>query len=304
MAREYEDPRALRRATPDEVPKEKLWSLDGVWEIEHNLIERYLHSAASDNVGHRAAQFQRPHERLQAALKDGEGLTNRIRNFFPVDVSQSGALMREAQVGDLRRYAPSSTNVGFLLALTWLTISIEVAIFLLMWVLGFGGNLLTVLVGILLAVFGYLSGEGLGRILTRRKNEQRVLPWIYLISGLVGIIGLTSIRALAARQAASEGEDISGLIAVVVTTFLLALAVAVFHAAHMERSERRKRLVDDMFMCQQWHSKQNIIRACDNDHWREVYEHEVQRIMAHDTVPRDVAEEKQADDNGSIHATS
>jgi len=122
----------------------------------------------------------------------------------------------------------------------------------------------------------------MGRLLTRRKHEQRMLPWIFLISGLVGIIGLTTIRALAARQAATEGEDVSGLIAVVGTTFLLALAVAVFHGAHMERSEKRKQTIDDMFLCQQWQSKQNITRSCDNGHWRKVYENEVHRIMSHD----------------------
>ena len=283
MANDNDDPRVLRRATPNEVPRDTMWSIDGVWAVEHNLIEKYLHVAASDNVGNRAAQFQRPQERLDAALKDGAGLPGRIKNFFPVDDNQNARLKHDAEVGELRRRAPSSAGVAFLLVATWLTFSIEVAIFSLMWVLGLGGNLLTVMVGVLLAVFGYLAGEGLGRLLTRKSHEQRVLPWIFLVSGLVGIIGLTAIRALAARSAAAEGEDISGLIAVVGTTFLLAMGIAVFHSAHMDRSERRKHLVDDMFLCQQWHSKQNIIRACDSGHWREVYEDEVHRIMSHDT---------------------
>jgi hypothetical protein len=299
-----DEARVLRRATQNEISRDKMWAIDGVWEVEHNLIEKYLHAAASDNVGNRASQFQRPQERLDAALKDGTGLAERVRHFFPVDSNQNARLKHDAEVGELRRQAPSSTGVVFLLVATWLTFSIEVAIFLLMWVLGLGGNLLTVMVGILLAVFGYLAGEGLGRLLTRKSHEQRVLPWIFLTSGLVGIIGLTTIRALAARSAAVEGEDVSGLIAVVVTTFLLAMGVAVFHSAHMDRSERRKHLVDDMFLCQQWHSKQNIIRACDSNHWRDVYEDEVHRVMTHEAPPREVPPvDNQTHDDGNTRAT-
>jgi hypothetical protein len=197
-----------------------------------------------------------------------------------VDADSFGRAAR----GDLERTAPSPVTIRLLAAGTIATALLEIGIFLVMWILGQGGNLITVGVGALLAGFGYLAGEGLGRLLISREEKLRsggMLSWIFLAAGAVGIVGMTWIRYLAARSAAEEGEDVGGLIAIVVLTALLAGAVAIFHAAHMERGERYRSLVQRMFSAQLVFATQQALQNHRSEGlWTKLYDQAVDAYVA------------------------
>jgi hypothetical protein len=272
----------FRRISAEEIPAGRRWQMNAAWDIEYNRIREYLQDRANHNVGARISQA--PADRASGAKQDGSVLPADVNAIYgalhwAIDAKSRG----QAERGELQRMAPSPVTIRLLAAGTIVTVLLEISIFLVMWILGQGGNLITVGVGALLAGFGYLAGEGLGRLLIGREEETHsgtVLSWIFLTAGFIGIVGMTVIRYLAARAAAEEGENVGGLVAIVLLTALLAGAVAIFHAAHMERAERYRTLLQKMFGAQLVFATEQAQTNHRNGLWQQLYDNAVDAFIA------------------------
>lgn len=273
---------SLRRVASHEIPDSSRWQINAAWDVEYNWIRQYIADRANHNVGARINQT--PAERAAGAKIDGKVVPADVNAIYGAMPSAIDAdTLGKANRGELERLAPSPVTIGLLAAGTIVTVLLEISIFLVMWLLGQGGNLITVGVGALLAGFGYLAGEGLGRLLIAREDKEQTagaLAWIFFASGLTGIIGMTVIRYLAARAAAEEGEEVAGLIAIVILTALVAAAVAVFHAAHMERSERYRKLVAKMYSAQIVFSTQQARENHGASLWTYLYDQAVEALVS------------------------
>ena len=279
--------RSLHRVASAEIGESQRWDIHTAWGFEYNRIKQYIEGVANHNVG--ARMHQEPADRASGAKLDGQTVPEDVNAIFgALPIAVDADVIGRASRGELHRTVPSPMTVRFLAIGTLATAILEVSIFLIMWLMGQGGNLITVGVGLLLAGFGYLTGEGLGRLLIANEDkEQRagLLAWIFLLAGLVGISGMTVIRYLAARAAADEGEQVAGLIALVLLTALLAAAIAVFHAAHLERSNKRRRLVADMFSAQMFFSTQQARESYQTGLWRKLYDQAVEALVAGRPMP-------------------
>lgn len=277
----------LNRVTSDEIPEAQRWQIHAAWGFEYNRIKRYIEERANHYVG--ARMQQEPSERAVGAKIDGKGIPQDVNAIYgAMTYAVDADVIGKAARGELHRIAPSPSTVRLLGIGTIVTFILEISIFLIMWLMGQGGNMITVGVGVLLAGFGYLTGEGLGRLLIANDdNEQTagILAWIFLLAGFIGVTGMTLIRYLAARAAAEEGEEVAGLIALVVLTTLLALAIAVFHAAHMERSNKRQRLIAQMFSAQLYFATQQARQSYLANLWTTLYDQAVEALVAGRPMP-------------------
>lgn len=277
----------LQRVASSEIAESQRWDMHAAWGVEYNRIKQYIEARANHYVG--ARMQQDPADRAYGAKLDGKAVpedVNAVYGAHPIAVDAD--LLGKAARGELQSAAPAPGTVQLLAIGTVATAILEVSIFLVMWLMGQGGNLITVGVGLLLAGFGYLTGEGLGRVLIASEDkEQRagLLAWIFLLSGLLGISGMTTVRYLAARAAADEGEQAAGLIALVLLTALLAAAIAVFHAAHLERSNKRRRLVAHMFAAQMYFATKQAQEGHQKGLWTTLYEQAVESLVAGRPMP-------------------
>jgi hypothetical protein len=257
----------LRRVALSEIPEARRWQVGAAWDIEFHRIQTYINDRASHDVV--ARMEERPSERAAGAKLAGKGVSDEVNLIYGAMTSSPGAdVIGKASRGELERIAPSPWTIRLLHAGTFVTVMIEVGKFVIMW-LTRAGNVMPIAVGMLLAGFGYLAGEGLGRLLIAGGDkEQRAgaISWVFLMTGAMGIGAVTRIGYLAASVALMT---------------LPPAAIAVFHAAQMERSHKRQRLVAQMFSVQLFFSAHQARQSYLENRWITLYDQAVEALTHH-----------------------
>jgi hypothetical protein len=256
----------LRRATKSELSKDKRWHLSGVWEVELDHVKLWLQDIANLNVG-------KANARQDTVLQAGNSLPDEIRARFAAEIDTvDPTLMRAANLGELERSAPSGGLIATFGFLRWVAMSCEVLIFLWLWLIGLGNEVLIVM-GFILAAAGFFTGYGAGRLMIsheERLETAELRGWASLFVGILGIVVVAVLRT---------GGEAEGAFAVVSITTLLALVIALFEALYIFYSSRYKEAHDKMFLCQVWFATAQHQRAYENGLWKGVYETEAGRLL-------------------------
>jgi hypothetical protein len=87
------------------------------------------------------------------------------------------------------------------------------------------------------------------------------------------------------------GADAEGAFAIVATTVLLALLIAVFEALHSTLADRYRELHEKEFRCQVWRATTEHQRVYTEGLWKTMYEAQVRAIFHdHTNRPRPLTE--------------
>jgi hypothetical protein len=178
----------LQRVTRDEVPKEKRWQQDAVWELEFDRIKRWIAEEANSSVG-------RPETTLDSALQAGASIPDEIRaRFGTMGEAVDPTLMKQVALGALEQNSPSPSLISTFGFLRWVAMLCETLIFFWLWLMGFGNEVL-IIMGVMLAGSGFLLGLGFGRLVVAHEFgslSKELKGWASAIVGSVGIIDISN----------------------------------------------------------------------------------------------------------------
>jgi|SRR5215203_3648447 len=256
----------LRRVAMNEVPKNKRWDPTGVWEEEFNRVSEALGVAANLNFG----KFGRKDDALSA----GKGLPEVIVARFGSDATAVDPdVMHQAALGRYAKQAPSLKLILAFSILKWTAMGCETLLFVFLALMGFA-NYIVVIVGLLLALSGYLMGHGVGNLLVSHEaggGARSPKGWLYFSVGLLATVGLSVLRA-------SGSEE--GIMAAILIPIILAATIALFEALSFVHTLRYKNMWEEMFRAQVWYSIEQHQRRYREGLWRKVYEGEVERAAS------------------------
>jgi len=255
----------LRRATRDEISLAQRWQIAAAWDVEVERVKNWLHKRANQNLG-------KPGATVESALADGGNLPDEVRVTYSAQGAQKDVeMLANAADGRIEREAPARGMVIATDLLKWFALLVETAIFV--WMVAMGWATAVVIgVGVMLAFFGWLMGDGAGRIL---MTHEKIGRWIHprgLIEFAIGTVGVAAISWIR-----TVGEE-EGAMAVVVITGLLALLIATFQAINMVLTEKYRELHQKMFSCQIWFSTDEHIKAVQTGFWKNFYDAEVRAL--------------------------
>lgn len=231
----------------NEVPAAKHFVLHAIFDEEHKRVVRWLEAEANEAV-------RRPDASDDTANAHGRVLLERIRNSYGnLNIDVNRELLARAMDGTLKQHVPNRSLVLTYNGLKWIALTGEILVGLGIWFMGEGTPVL-ILVATMLALAGWLAGNGVGGLLSRRLGAHlppslgtppTLPPYSDIIKVVVGfgtIIGLSYLRAV--------GEEGEGAITVIGFTVLLALLVAMFEALHGFTSNKYEFLRGQMAVAQ------------------------------------------------------
>src|ERR1700730_1634533 len=186
----------LERASERDIPADKRWEIAALWEVELQRVVRWLEDKASLNFGRT--------QDVQQALDSGRDLAALVFAFFDQQGEAQDARIRDqASLGALRKQAPSGKLIAVGGVLRWIAMLSEVLLFLFMALRGFGSYVLVVF-GVLLALSGYLMGNGLGNLIVnveRGEGLANLKGWLAVLIGAIGAGGISYVRAAGVEEA-------------------------------------------------------------------------------------------------------
>jgi hypothetical protein len=253
---------SLKRVAPGDVPRNKVWELSAVWELEVGHVVEWLKRRANANLGRLQS--------AEAALKAGDGLSEEVKALFGAEApAVDPDTLDKAAKGELGREAPSASLITTSRILKWTAFCSETLLFIILQVMGFGNPIL-ILMGVLLALSGYTAGYGVGSILSKYEDGHGLKNpkgWLFTIFGAAGAVTISWLRS----QGAEEGR-----VAAVLIPVILVAAIALFEALDLTLSHKYDFLRDQMYKAQIWYAIEQHRKNFDNDLWKTIYEREVQ----------------------------
>jgi hypothetical protein len=252
----------LNRVAPEDVPRNKVWELAAVWELEVGQVVEWLRTKANANVGRLPSN--------EAVLKAGEGLSEEVLARFGAEApSVDPDILDKAAKGVLGREAPSAKLITASSILKWTAFFSETILFVILQIMGFGNPIL-ILMGVLLALSGYATGYGAGAVLTSHEDGygmKNLKGWLFLIFGALGAVTISWLRS----QGAEEGQAAAVLIPII-----LVVAIALFEALDLTLSHKYDSLRDQMYKAQAWYASEQHRKNFDSGLWKTIYEREIQ----------------------------
>ncbi len=256
----------LRRAAASEVPPQRHWHLRAVFEIEKERIERWLRSAAVQNLGAEGSTSE-------TALDTGKTLPDTLKGYMGIEQRErrDPTVKARAESQELEKSTPTRTWLRSLGVLKWLFMLAEISLFVLQWLVGVSSPIV-IIHGLVLSFAAFLVGWGLGMIgldpeLGGGRKNPRI--WAAIAGGVVGILGVVALRS------SSGGE---GVWVVVVFTLVLALLIVLFEALHVHGKTVYADNQRQMFQAQQWVAKDQHTRDYESGLWWKSYERFVDEI--------------------------
>lgn len=260
------------RLTNASLPVDSHWAIEAVYEREYQLVVAWLRDQA-------ARALQKRNATVEQALKADP--VRQVRDMYgrePQTIDQK--LLSDAEAGLLARKAPGRSSIKAYRLASFVSMFAEVGVGILTWLVG--GSLIYILTAILLALGGFLIGQGVAGLLLRQwvrreagdlqvKQGAPVAETMKIGIGSAIVLGLSYLRT------GGGGED--GALAAAVITFLLAMAVTAFEAMYVFTWERYRIIQADMFKCQKWYATRQFAELCaEGGSFQELYRTEVTQI--------------------------
>jgi hypothetical protein len=256
----------LERASERDIPADKRWEIAALWEVELQRVVRWLEDKASLNFGRT--------QDVQQALDSGRDLAALVFAFFDQQGEAQDARIRDqASLGALRKQAPSGKLIAVVGVLRWIAMLSEVLLFLFMALRGFGSYVLVVF-GVLLALSGYLLGNGLGNLIInveRGEGLASLKGWLSVLIGAIGAGGISYVRAAGVEEAQA---------AAILVPVIVALTISLLEAMHLTLSFKSDLMLGEMFRAQRWFATDQHRKNYREELWQRTYEGAVRKFAS------------------------
>jgi len=256
------------RATRDHVPSDAdVWDLHLFFNIEKEVIDRYLREVAR-------AKWREFND-VEKALEGGKTLVSEAGSTY----AQAGEIHNERIYNDAARgnLKLQSPTVGMILTWQiafWIAVVAETTVMLVQQALTGDFNPFIIVLALLLALGGFLQGQGTGNMFVKRWMEDTKRPqagdrpgahWMQFGIGSALIILVSGIRG-------SGADEPAQFALIFLVTLLFGEAVAICEALKVKYKSMRVRLLLEMESAQKWQASIEHHQEMMKDTYRLMYE--------------------------------
>ena len=249
------------RANTEHFPPDaNVWDINLIFNIEKDLIDQQIQKDAGTNWRSLTSE--------DAAKAQGDTLIGKIAaNYDPPHEICPTRIYDDARSGQLERMSPTVKMIRTMKIAFIVAVITELSVMVLQGIFTGDFNPFLIVLGIFLAMGGFLQGMGIGnflmrnwRIHTRRvdQGESLAIPSLLIGAGTALILLISAMRA-------SGGDDTTDTVLVFLVTLLFGEAVAVCEAIKVRYSATRAQLLQEMAQAQHWQANvshhQHIVRG-------------------------------------------
>lgn len=241
-------------------PNANVWDINLIFNIEKDLIDQQIQKEAGTNW--------RSLNSADAAIAQGGTVIGKIGSKYdPPDEICPTRIYDEARSGELERMSPTIKMITTMKIAFVVAVLTELSVMVLQGIFTGDFNPFLVVLGIFLAMGGFLQGMGIGNLLTRNwkihtgrveHGESLAIPSLLIGAGTALILLISAMRA-------SGGSDTTDTVLVFLVTLLFGEAVAVCEAIKVRYSATRAKLLQEMAQAQHWQANvthhQHMVRG-------------------------------------------
>ena len=253
-------------ASSIEIPPDKKYLITAIYDEECARIKEFLERKAQENV-----KFGNDDGSVAFAL------TNDIvmdigRSFNTVNAHST---WDEAEIRSFNAFIEAVPKEKEIKVYKWLrniAICLELAVFVSIMFLE--ELSVTILIPAVILAFGaYLVGDGAALIAATKKRftDNMVKGILALSGGAICVIAMTMVRVIKSN---------SSSLAVAITTFVIALFVAVFEFMYKYDVLKASFLMNKIFHTQRLYAVREHFNLLKTDHWHKKYQGAVARKVA------------------------
>lgn len=263
------------RPTTDDVPPEKRFDIDALYEIEHNQIYDLLKATANEAVGDRRTTKEQ-------ALKESPVVIDGFINYYGrIDPKLDRELFSAAKKNKLKEVAPSLGTIAVYKYLTIFMLTAEVLFGFVFIFYARNFNIIPILVAAGLAIGAYFSGVGISNIAIAvhpflEKDLDRNPPRPSTAGILKGIGGLAAICAFTYVRIADE-QDAADIFVIILISLGIALVAVMCGAVWHYLRAKYDYLLKKMSICQKWQATER--HASGRDHMEAFYKMQIERLL-------------------------
>jgi len=245
---------AGQRAALEHLDPNDYWDLNAKWKVESGFIAKRLVPQRAADAAKDASRSWNDKELTAYASERWTAVDTELRSSYcGGDVKEDSTIVDMAKHDAFRVESPTSGSVTRMFILFWIAACCEVTIFVVQGVFSGGFNPIIILLAVLLAFGGFLTGAGIGRMLhtgwyndfLNEPKEVTGVMWAQVVIGLVLIISVAAFRAYGA------GELAPGVLAFLITILLGALC-ALFETLHQQVKLKREDCLQRQGQAQTW----------------------------------------------------
>ncbi len=274
--------RASRNHFPTDADE---WDLHLKYNLEKAAIDKYLVEIAGANW--------RQFKEVKKAIAQGQQLTKDIIDkYTPSDLIPDTRIYEDAARGALRRECPTLRAIYTMMFAFWLSVVMETTVMVIQQAFTGDFNPFIIVLAILLALGGFLQGQGLGHYLVKRWKEDTNRPQKgegAMVAALEFGIGTALILLISVVRGLSSFEPVM-MVLVFTVTLLFGEAVAVCEAVKERYKGMRDTLLAEMEDAQTWQANKSHLKHLDASGYLQTYEAAVEKfdqVGAQVTLPEE-----------------
>jgi len=249
-------PKALgsgERAAQEHLHPNDYWDLNAKWRVESGYITKTLLPQRAADAAKDASPSLGDREFSSYAADQWVSVDSELSLYCGGGEKEDSTIFEMARHDKYRGESPTSSAVTRLLILFWIAACCEVTIFVVQGIFSGGFNPIIILLAVLLAFGGFLTGAGLGRMLDAGWQNS-FLHESHPVSGIVWaqvILGCVLMLSVAVFRAYGAGELVPGILAFLITMLLGALC-ALFETLHQQAKLKREACLLRQGQAQTW----------------------------------------------------
>lgn len=249
-------PKALgsgERAAQEHLHSNDYWDLNAKWRVESSYITKTLLPQRAADAAKDASPSMADREFATYASDKWIGVDSDLALYRGGDEKENSTIVDMAKHDAFRVESPPAGAVTRMLILFWVAACCEVAVFVIQGIFSGGFNPVIILLAILLAFGGFLTGAGIGKMLHAGWYNS-FLHEPHPVSGIVWaqvVLGCVLMLSVAVFRAYGAGELVPGILAFLITMLLGALC-ALFETLHQQAKLKREACLLRQGQAQTW----------------------------------------------------
>lgn len=251
----------LQRANKDHFPPDAdVWNLNLIFHLEKDVVDREIEKKAGGNWRRLNSEGD--------ALTQSDPLIQQIASSYdPSDEEPDPRIYDEARSGKLQLMSPTVRMISTMKAAFVVAVLAELSVLVLQALFTGDFNPFIIVLGIFLALGGFLQGMGMGNLLLRswkihtgriQRGESLAVSWLLIGIGTALILLISALRA-------SGSSVTSQFLLVFLVTLFFGEAVAVCEAIKVRYGSIRSVLLQEFALAQHWQANlthhQHIVRG-------------------------------------------
>ena len=251
----------LQRANKDHFPPDaNLWDINLIFNLEKEIIDREIEKRAGGNW----RRLNTEHD----AIAQSDAIIKQIASSYdPPDEEPDPRIYDEARSGKLQLMSPTVKAITTMRIAFYVAVLTELSVLVLQALFTGDFNPFIIVLGIFLALGGFLQGMGIGNLLTRswkiptgriQKGESSAVSWLLIGTGSALIILISVMRA-------SGSSGSFDFLLIFLVTLFFGEAVAICEAIKVRYLSIRGFLLQEMALAQYWQANlshhQHMVRG-------------------------------------------